>query len=744
MDAERELIRRDSIPGLETLLSDDAFSRFLTAMVPHLNLDHVTSDYLRYKPGTSCLVSYSLSVDGVASRVYAKAHAPASAAKLAKFEARVNDPARPRFVSASDRLIGVAFFPHDLELRSLRELFDKRRRAAAVAALLPELDAQAFDIRAVRYKPERRFVGSLSNGGSKFVVRLYDKASFAAASEASRIVSSFQTVTVPRMVGNDPSRRMIVLKWLEGQEASERWQNGSPPSEDAAAIGVALARLHDEKPALRSSRIRRSMGGESGGAAQMLSLILPEAGRTLRHVSERLSTHESDGDPVLLHGDFYASQILVREGGVAMIDFDEMSWGDRWVDVSNFLAHLELDVALELLAPEQAATAADVFVAAYEQASRHKSPHHLRQQVGLALQSLAIEPFRFRRSDWPSETLRIVERVADLLSLKSPRATAAETRSESLALDACDPRRATQELNGLPRFAGQTVTSARVVRQKTGRRMIIEYSLTKNDGSSLRVLGKIRSKGLDRRAFALQRLLWLESSDRSATHRIRVAEPLGCIESWNMWLQEFLDGEVAAVALAHDPIDLGRRAAEAIAWLHGTRIDPARIHTVDDELTILQKGLHSVSSELPELRPTLDGLLSSCTTLLRQLKNRPVVVSHRDFYADQLILGRDFTALVDLDLCTLSDPALDVGNFIAHLRELALRTHGDIHALDHAVYAFEERYKELRGDDPLAVRAWELSSLVRLIVISRRIDSRRHLTESLAAICATAVTGALA
>src|SRR5438045_1835999 len=50
----------------------------------------------------------------------------------------------------------------------------------------------------------------------------------------------------------------------------------------------------------------------------------------------------------------------------------------------------------------------------------------------------------------------------------------------------------------------------RVLRYKPGRRCLIEYELAPAHSSShpLFLVGKIRAKGLDRKTFELQRILW--------------------------------------------------------------------------------------------------------------------------------------------------------------------------------------------------------------------------------------------
>ena len=64
-----------------------------------------------------------------------------------------------------------------------------------------------------------------------------------------------------------------------------------------------------------------------------------------------------------------------------------------------------------------------------------------------------------------------------------------------------------------------------------------------------------------------------------------------------------------------------------------------------------------VAAELPELRESW----------------RPATVVHRDLYEEQVLLG-ERVGLIDLDDAALGPPELDVGNLLAHLDLLELRT----------------------------------------------------------------------
>ena len=51
----------------------------------------------------------------------------------------------------------------------------------------------------------------------------------------------------------------------------------------------------------------------------------------------------------LIHGDFYARQVLLQDSGVVLIDLDEAAYADQLLDLANILAHIEYDVLAGVL-----------------------------------------------------------------------------------------------------------------------------------------------------------------------------------------------------------------------------------------------------------------------------------------------------------------------------------------------------------------------------------------------------------
>jgi Ser/Thr protein kinase RdoA (MazF antagonist) len=91
---------------------------------------------------------------------------------------------------------------------------------------------------------------------------------------------------------------------------------------------------------------------------------------------------------------------------------------------------------------------------------------------------------------------------------------------------------------------------------------------------------------------------------------------------------------------------------------------------------------------------------------------RPI---HRDFYHDQVLAGEHGISILDFDDAAMSEPALDVANFLAHLRLLALEEREATEDVARVAAAFSASYRELDADlDPALVRFLEGATLLRL------------------------------
>jgi hypothetical protein len=214
------------------------------------------------------------------------------------------------------------------------------------------------------------------------------------------------------------------------------------------------------------------------------------------------------------------------------------------------------------------------------------------------------------------------------------------------------------------------VSRAELLRHKPGRRCLLGFEITRGAGTPGGTwLGKVRAKGTNVRAAAMHQSLW-DSGLRC------IAEPLGVIPAFQMTLQRMVHGISCAEALGADAEwdALGSGIADSLIRLHRAPVSTGRTWNVDDEMETLRDRLLALRERQPQHHLAVTKLqrrLMEIAEPLHQRSTRAIV--HRDFYHDQVLVAAGTCCVVDLDLVADGDPALDVGNFVGHLVELAWR-----------------------------------------------------------------------
>lgn len=246
------------------------------------------------------------------------------------------------------------------------------------------------------------------------------------------------------------------------------------------------------------------------------------------------------------------------------------------------------------------------------------------------------------------------------------------------------------------------LTAITVLRHKPGRRCLIEYRLSfrpaAGDETELTAIGKVRRNRPGRHQLRLLQRLWSAGFDARSADGISVPEPLGEIPGLSMWLQRRVSGVAATELLGGSRgVVLGARFADAAHKIHTADIATRKVHGIDDELRILENCLRVTAKRRPALASRIERLLLRCRRIAAAVDPLPHVGIHRDFYSDQVVVDGERLNVVDFDLYTAGDPALDIGNLIGHITEQALRELGSPHALGEVEIAAAERFAELRG-----------------------------------------------
>jgi Predicted aminoglycoside phosphotransferase len=298
----------------------------------------------------------------------------------------------------------------------------------------------------------------------------------------------------------------------------------------------------------------------------------------------------------------------------------------------------------------------------------------------------------------------------------------------------------------LPRLSGDgklRLKKIRLIRHKQGRRCVVEYDVEVDRPDApkefVTLIGKTRVRRSGNEAFRLQRAIWDSGFDSASPDGISVPEPIGVIASFQMWFQRKVEGPTVEKFLTtNSGVHLARRVAQAIHKLHAAGVPTDKSHTINDELKILRECFEQVAALNPQWSQRLDRLLIACEQLSARTPvggNRGI---HRDFYSSQVIVDGERLWLLDFDLYCRGDPALDAGNFIAHITEQALRELGSPDALLEVERALEEEFIRLSGEPARpALHLYRDLTLARHILLSTKFPERNHLTERLLELCET-------
>ncbi len=183
---------------------------------------------------------------------------------------------------------------------------------------------------------------------------------------ASRLKSrSGDELRVPRVVGHDAELNAVVTEWEIGHSARPLEPEHV---EFAGRAGESLAIFHQISPdgfrpvrddrywstITRWAEIVRHAYPELHSQAES-SLSLLEAARALIALNA----------PVLVHGDFYESQVVIFPEHATILDLDTAAVGRRELDIGNLLAHQCLYSLQHDCSSERFAAQANVMLSAY-------------------------------------------------------------------------------------------------------------------------------------------------------------------------------------------------------------------------------------------------------------------------------------------------------------------------------------------------------------------------------------------
>jgi thiamine kinase-like enzyme len=243
-------------------------------------------------------------------------------------------------------------------------------------------------------------------------------------------------------------------------------------------------------------------------------------------------------------------------------------------------------------------------------------------------------------------------------------------------------------VEALPELASGTTrllrTRTTLVRYRPGRRctMLVHARLrdsTSGEISSRMLYGKLYHDA-KKAASVFEEMRRLHENHSLRASGCLVARPVASLPSLRMVFQEPLIGRplefllLGRAARAVDRSDGVRRAAEALAALHRSGLSTDRIRPVARSLERMGDWARGVEAIAPTLGREMTKVADAlCEAVPQEGGPDHWSLVHGDCKPSQFLVGPRSVSLLDFDHCGMADPISDVGNFLASLRQLALR-----------------------------------------------------------------------
>ncbi|MDE2951536.1 MAG: phosphotransferase [Chloroflexota bacterium] len=235
----------------------------------------------------------------------------------------------------------------------LRRYPDDQRLPGLVFAARPDAALQLINdqvlstparrarVQLIRYRPGYRAVLRHRFGRIKLYARVVRPGEFEAFLAAYQL-SAQSGYLVPGLAGCWDEGGVLWFTELRGSTLRRRIRKGKAPHPDSLLSGLevlwqAPQRASKVHPLNLERAYQRALRSFKHNLRDF-----PESSRNLQKLEELLSPFVQSWRPAsMAHNDFYDDQLLVlRDGRLALVDFEDIAPGDPLLDVGNFLAHL--------------------------------------------------------------------------------------------------------------------------------------------------------------------------------------------------------------------------------------------------------------------------------------------------------------------------------------------------------------------------------------------------------------------
>ena len=233
-------------------------------------------------------------------------------------------------------------YPEDSRLPGLRTVADPETARRPISRYVLAMPPRRVRVKLIRYRPASRAVLRHSVSRARFYARVMRLNAVAPFLKAQELVGQSSFV-VPRLAGNWAEGGVVWMSEIPGKNLRRGLRQGTTP--DATLLLDGLETLWNVSPTRGTNRpFNLSRAYRRARHSFMHNIQDSRAAlRNFNDATEVLDPFIRSWHPSgIAHNDFYDDQmLLLRDGRIALVDFEEVGPGDPMLDVGNFLAHLQ-------------------------------------------------------------------------------------------------------------------------------------------------------------------------------------------------------------------------------------------------------------------------------------------------------------------------------------------------------------------------------------------------------------------
>jgi hypothetical protein len=206
----------------------------------------------------------------------------------------------------------------------------------------------------------------------------------------------------PRCLHHDDDLGILVLEAIDGQSL---WNSLATEDPDPPAPLALLEPLDRLATVQSEGRPVGNIYDAVKSHVHLLHALAPAESERIERIGAELQPRGQDR-LITVHGDFYDSQVLVRDRRVVgLIDLDDVGPGERVDDLATMAGRV-WTIAQMQPDPGKREEITAYALATLEDFSSVVDPDELDRRVGGILLGRATGPFRAQQDDWPDECVR--------------------------------------------------------------------------------------------------------------------------------------------------------------------------------------------------------------------------------------------------------------------------------------------------------------------------------------------------